>query len=106
MNSFDALPEVYLWRQRFEKSPQASFGICIYPLNLVVSLNTCTLTERTKALCDTTRLGGKYKCRKMPAVIFQNVGAKGKLLEGHRKNSCLRRKDIFHEFDRADVYKL
>ena len=72
-----------------------------FRVNVVVSHNTCILTKRNKALCDATRLGGKYKCRKMPAVIFQNVGAKGKLLQGHRKNSCLWRKDIFHDFDRA-----
>ena len=68
--------------------------------------NALFLLVKVQVFSDTTRLGGKYKCRKMPAVIFQNVGAKGKLLEGHRKNSCLRRKDIFHDFDRADVYKL
>ena len=51
-------------------------------------------------------LGGKYKCGKMPAVIFQNVGAKGKLLQGHRQHSCLWRKAIFHDFERADVYNL
>ena len=51
-------------------------------------------------------LGGNCKCQKMPTVNFQNVGAQGKLLQGHGKNSCLWRKDIFNDFDRADIYKL
>ena len=55
MNSFDALAEVYLWRQHVEKSLQASFGMRIYPLNLVVSHNALFLVVRMQALSDTTR---------------------------------------------------
>ena len=37
---------------------------------------------------------------------FSKRGAKAKLPKGYRKNSCLWKKNTFHDSNRADVYNL
>ena len=50
----------------------------------VNALNTCILTKGIRHKMIQLDLGGKYKCQKMPAAVFQNIGSKGKLLQGHQ----------------------